>query len=261
MRGLGARDGASVARPPTVDDWLTTLLGTRLGQAGPWPPELHRYVQREARARGLEALAYLESIARDGSELARLTSAATVGHTSFFRHAEHFQELARFACDAVRHASPLRVWSIGCSTGEEAWSIALTLQRAKLPFTLLATDVNPRAIAVARAGSYHAHTSSGFWRLTAEAQWSAPPELSQSVRFEVAALQDEAPPGASERFDLLFCRNLLIYLSPAAIAHAWRTLLERVEPWGAVVVSPVESLNHVPPELRRAGPLGWFQRA
>ena len=243
---------------PTLDRQLTALLGARLGQCGPWPVELHRYVQRAARGQGLTPHDYLAQVADRPACLSELTAAATVGHTSFFRHAEHFRHLTEFARRAARHTRVLRVWSLGCSTGEEAWSIALTLWRAGLPFELLGTDVNARAIERARSRSYHAHGTSGLARVSEGEHWSAPDELARSVRFEVLALHEPLPSAAPERFDLLFCRNVLIYLAPEAVAQAWSMFVRVLEPWGAVVVSPVESLNHIPSTLTRTGPLGWF---
>ena len=80
------------------------------------------------------------------------------------------------------------------------------------------------------------------------------------MRFEVLSLLDPLPSDTSPRFDVIFCRNLLIYLEPAVLDQAWRRFLMCLEPWGAVTVSPVESLSQVPPELEHAGPLGWFER-
>ena len=244
-----------------LDGLLTALIGKTLGMSGPWPAELHRYVTREAHARGVPADTFLERLPDHPSELAALIAAATVGHTGFFRHPEHFERLIAHAQRALEHTGTLRVWSLGCSTGEEAWSIALRLDQASIPFELWASDANPRAIEVARRGSYHVRSTHGLRRVTDQESWTAPDPLARRVRFDVAALHGPPPAEAPMRFDVLFCRNLLIYLAPAAVVEAWSMFLARTEPWAAIAVGPVESFNHVPPELTRVGPLGWFERS
>jgi chemotaxis methyl-accepting protein methylase len=243
-----------------VDRMLSELLSAKLGQGSPWPAELHRHVIREARARGLTSTNFLARLAHDSDDFMRLVQAATVPRTAFFRHPEHFARLTVFA-HAVRERSPvLRVLSLGCATGEEVWSIALCLCREAIPFRVLGRDVNPAVIATAREGRYSALQSHGLERVTSETIWAAPDSLRPFVHFDVGALHDPLPPHAPPRFDVVFCRNLLIYLEPANVQAAWQRFFSYLEPWGAVAVGPAESFAHVPPALERAGPNGWFER-
>jgi chemotaxis protein methyltransferase CheR len=236
-------------------------LRRRLGQSGPWPAELYRHVQRVAAGRGLDPMRWLEQVEQSPRELSALIAAATVGHTAFFRHPEHFNHLKEFAQRAAMRAPLLRVWCAGCSTGEEAWSLALCLSELSVPFSILATDVNARSIELARAGSYPARATLGLPGYAGKLPWRAPDALRKHVRFETLGLLEPLPSDEGPRHDVIFCRNLLIYLEPAVLDQAWRRFLMCLEPWGAVTVSPVESLSQVPPELEHAGPLGWFERA
>jgi chemotaxis protein methyltransferase CheR len=239
---------------------LTDLLRRRLGQAGPWPAEVYRHVAREARARRLEPEAWLGQVEKHSGELAGLIAAATVGHTSFFRHPDHFDSLRDFALRAAERTPQIRVWCAGCSTGEEAWSLALCLSELSVPFQIWATDINSLAVETAKRGTYLARSTAGLPGHAGNHPWRAPESLRRSVRFGVAALCDTLPADLPARFDVIFCRNVLIYLETGAVREAWRRFMARLEPWGAIAVSPVESLSHVPPQLERLGPLGWFER-
>jgi chemotaxis protein methyltransferase CheR len=234
-------------------------LRRRLGQAGPWPAEVYRHVAREARARGLEPAAWLAQVESHPRELAGLVGAATVGHTSFFRHPDHFDSLRDFVSRAVDKTPLVRVWCAGCSTGEEAWSLALCLSEMGVAFQIWATDINSLAVETARRGTYVARSTAGLPKHAGKHPWRAPEALRRQVRFAVCSLSDALPSDLPPRFDVIFCRNVLIYLETNAVRDAWRRFMSRLEPWGAIAVSPVESLSHVPPELERVGPLGWFE--
>jgi chemotaxis protein methyltransferase CheR len=221
---------------------------------------VYRHVAREARARGLDAAAWLTQVEVQPADLARLIAAATVGHTSFFRHPDHFDSLRDFAVRARGRMPVVRVWCAGCSTGEEAWSLALCLAEQGMPFSIWATDVNSQAIESARRGSYTARSTLGLPGHAGKQPWHASEALRRSVRFSVASLSDPLPADVPPRFDVIFCRNVLIYLETGAVREAWRRFVQHLEPWGAVAVSPVESLDHVPAQLERVGPLGWFER-
>jgi chemotaxis protein methyltransferase CheR len=252
--------GVLVNDDAKLDRLLTEILRRRLGQAGPWPAELHRHIAREARARGMDPLVWLTQAQSNAEDLGSVIAAATVGHTTFFRHPDHFERLRNFAPAAAKRTPLLRVWCAGCSSGEEVWSIALSLEELQVPFQIWATDINAKAIERAQRGLYPARTTGGLPGFAGKLAFRVPDFLRRQVRFHVLALDDVLPSDAPPRFDIIFCRNLLIYLEPAAVKSAWALFVQRSEAWGAVVVSPVESLAHIPAELKRVGPLGWFER-
>ena len=132
---------------------LTEGLRTTLGEA----------VRRAARAVGLDPDAFRAQLrARDARCLTALIEAAVVGETYFFRHPEQLDAVREVLLRPAPRDLPLRIWSAGCATGEEPYSIAMLLRdagRAGCRNRILGTDVSARALAVAAEGSY------GAWSL------------------------------------------------------------------------------------------------
>ena len=123
---------------------------------------------------------------------------------------------------AARGGQPIRVWSAGCSTGQEVWSIGMAALEVGAPVEILATDLSRRALEKARTGAY-----TGFeiqrglkaetmlrWFEQADDAWIARAELRGQARFACANLL--TPPAEGTRFDLIFCRHVLSDMEPAA---------------------------------------------
>lgn len=193
----------------------------------------------------------------------------TTGETFFFRQSEHFQFLTPLLLDVARRGS-VRAWSAGCSTGEEAhsiaaWAVALTGNQASVE--VLGTDVVASRLVVASAGQY------GFWSMRSHEPCPWPvaepegdgfrvlPAVRRVTRFEVHNLLDPRPPGGGG-FDFIFCRNVLIYLTPLAAERAVQNLLAALRPRGVLVFAPVD-LGEIPPQLATLGPaeLSCYRRA
>ena len=145
--------------------------------------------------------------------------------TWFRRDRTPFDTFARELAPAigrVREQGLVRVWSAGCSNGQEAWSLAMGALDVGANVEILATDLSQRAIDRARVGAYTSFEiqrglSAGSmlrWFEPAEEQWTANAELRQVVRFERANLLDEAAE-SSARFDVIFCRNVLTDIEPS----------------------------------------------
>lgn len=154
--------------------------------------------------------------------------------TWFRRDREAFDTFRRELLPALSQArgGPLKLWSAGCSTGQEAYSLALAGREAGVALDILATDLSRRALEKARGGAY-----SGFeiqrglsaalmlrWFEQADDHWIARPPLRDDVRFEHANLLDAAE--GDERFDVIFCRYVLSDMEPARRAQVL-DLLER----------------------------------
>ncbi|MBN1605475.1 MAG: methyltransferase domain-containing protein, partial [Polyangiaceae bacterium] len=244
-----------------VDALLTRLLGARLGYVPQsWPRRVHDLVARSAAAARTDDTAWLARLLgpNDSPELEALVDAATIGHTMFFRHAEQFVELAGALVSTFRRRGvPVRVWSAGCSTGEEAYSIAVTAAQVGVEVQVLATDVNPAAIRTARRGRYENLRTD---RLALEGGvWTAPWRISRMVRFEVASLVGENPALGEGPFDLIFCRNVLIYFGHQDAEVILESLSEHLRPDGALVVSPADAVLPLPPSLERGTAPGWLR--
>ena len=153
------------------------------------------------------------------------------------------------ALSAARKGAPVKVWSAGCSTGQEAWSLAIGALDAGFPVEIVATDLSQRALEKARSGAY-----TGFeiqkglkagtmlaWFDQAEDSWIAKPRLRAAVHFARANLLD--PPAADHRFDVIFCRNVLCDMESARRAQALDNLERRLVDDGCLFLGHDESLN------------------
>lgn len=213
---------------------------------------------------GLEAdEAYYELIAANHGdmELRSLINLVTVTETRFFRDPAQFRLLRRHILPtllddrAAAGRKALRVWSAGCSSGEEAYSIAISLCEMGLfvthrdwQFDIVGTDVNTHMLERAREGLYHAralrlvpdeirtryfHKEGGLFRLT--------DEVRRLVRFEFGNLTDDPLPVPGEP-DVVFCKHVVIYFRPETVERLVGRLYEALAPGGYLILGPTESL-------------------
>ena len=188
---------------------------------------LRRRIEHRMRERNCATVAdYAAALERDPSEFDALLSAMLIKVTSFFRDAEMWEALSTKWIPQIlqekRPGEEIRVWSAGCATGEEAFSVAILLAEAlgagfnNQDIKVFGTDVDERAIAHAGRGLYthrdlesvpKAILRSGF--VEEAGGWSVRREIRRSVVFGVNNLVSDAP---ISRLDLLFCRNVFIYL-------------------------------------------------
>lgn len=173
-----------------------------------------------------------------------LAEHAVVGETSLWRNAEGLVALSAELADVER---PLRIWSAGCATGEEPYSLGLALLdagRDREEDRILGTDVSARALAKAWVGVYGTRATRKLPPALA-ARWLHPTEngaqvderLARLVRFERHNLLDP-PPG--DHFDAVVCRNVLIYFEPEVAASTLVRLAGAVAPGGYLLLGPVE---------------------
>lgn len=196
-------------------------------------------------------LAAVERAKLRGVPWHELVEEVLVHETWFFRDPGVFDALASFA---RQRGGPLRVLSAPCSTGEEAYSCAIALQEVGLArdaCTIVGVDVSERALARARAARYGPSSFRSTRTGWEDHALSAPDErgtrlvtetLRERVQFRCAnlveprALEDEAP------FDVVLCRNLVVYLTPEARARLARTLARRLAPGGVLFLGHAEEL-------------------
>ncbi len=198
-----------------------------------------------ASALGLEPEELVRQLlAGEKGAVAALIEQSVVGESYFFRHPEQTAAFERFARD---HPEPLRIWSAGCASGEEPYSLAMALLeagRAAGRDRILATDVSERALDRARAARY------GPWSLRrlpdgVRRRWfrgEAPPlEVAAEVRalvgFERHNLVTDPAPG---EFDVVVCRNVLIYFEATTAVEVLYKLVAAVRPGGHLLLGPVE---------------------
>ena len=216
--------------------------------------------------------AYYERVWSDREELVRMIDAICTNETHFFREPKQFAFLEQQVLPALRadaeaghRAKRIRVWSAGCSTGEEPFSIAMSLAwhlpdwSAEIIASDLSTKVLERAASgiwpLERAEEIPPHYRKTFMlrgRAAQEGKIAARPELASMIRFARINLIDEYPPSLG-RFDLVFCRNVLIYFDAPSKTRVIQRLLDRLDPAGYLFLGHSESLNHLD-RVRAAGP-------
>ena len=190
-----------------------------------------------------------------------LCQAVSVGETFFFRHPDQFRWVTSdFVPELIASKRPaVRAWSAGCATGEEAYSIAACLldaMPAGSAIDVLGTDLLERNVAFARAavyGAWSCRPSGPQLHPALHEDGSGKRHVSDRVRsvtrFDLHNLLDAAPAGP---FDLIFCRNVLVYFSPAAARAVVQRLAEALAPSGALLFGPMD-LPEVPSGLSRSG--------
>ncbi|MGE4218666.1 MAG: protein-glutamate O-methyltransferase CheR [Alphaproteobacteria bacterium] len=196
------------------------------------------------------------------AEWRALEDEITIGETYFFRYPDHFHALrTRVLPDLLerrRTTRRLRIWSIGCANGAEPYSVAVLLREMLGPavedwrISLVGGDISERALALARRASY------GRWALrglgpelreryftTADGKiWTLRAEYRRLVRFErqnILDLLSDAPPLQWSEFDLILCRNVLIYFDPATAQAAIKALRNCLAAEGTLLLGHVES--------------------
>ena len=173
---------------------------------------------------------YLALLQADPKELAHLSADLLIHVTSFFRDPTVFEHLATTALPDVLanlpQDRPLRVWVAGCSTGEEAYSLAITCIEAieaagsTTRVQILASDIDPEAVTTARAGFYPKEIEAAVsperlarFFVAEDGGWRVTSTLRDMIVFTVADLLSDPP---FSKIDLVSCRNVLIYLGPEA---------------------------------------------
>jgi len=251
----------------TPDDRLQRLVAcvarwTGFHLEAVWPRAILKVVERLV-AEGESLDAIVSRAEQDDAELCRrLCQAVSVGESFFFRHPEHFAFVRETVVPswAGEPERLRRAWSAGCATGEEAYSLTATLEATGAhAFEVLGTDLVDANVGFARRGHY------GPWSVRSSApppyplfaspegraEWSTiRPELAARTRFEVHNLLEPPPP---ERFDLILCRNVLIYLSQDAAARVCERLVEALAPEGFLLFATMDP-SALPPCVRRIGP-------
>ncbi len=200
----------------------------------------------------------LVSAPQSEAERQYVINALSTNETFFFREPEHFHWLAEFARQRQRPTAPFRVWSAAASTGEEAYSIAITLQEAlgeQGHFEVLASDINTQVLEDARRAIYSRHRTQKvpphliqryfIWgRDEYRGMLKVVPELCRHVSFRQLNLTDCASSPIGE-FDVIFLRNVLIYFNPDTKLRVLDQLSKKLRSDGVLAISHSESLNNL----------------
>jgi chemotaxis protein methyltransferase CheR len=204
-----------------------------------------------------------------GQELAMMIDSLTTNKTSFFRESQHFEFLERELLPAWRaRGEKIRIWCAGCSSGEEPYTIGITLKEAlpdinRLDVKILATDISTRVLAKARQGVYDKETlqdvppglvSRYFTPIgtTSSRAYRVNDSVRSLITFARLNLMDPWPMNGP--FNAIFCRNVMIYFDKPTQKKLVHRYWELLEPGGHLFVGHSESLTSTTQELRYVKP-------
>ncbi len=247
---------SSVAATRILSALLEARTGQQLSPARSWRIEASlKPLLRELGLASLDPLVGLLSSGKEDKLAGRVVEALLNNETSFFRDATVFDQLDRDAFEALRTARAttrrLRIWSAACSTGQEAYSLAMMLRDAGprwagWTFDILATDASASAVARARKGRYSrfeiqrglpVRTMLRWFRETGE-DWVADPLLARDIRFATHDIRQPAP----GRFDLILCRNVLMYFAVPLRTQVLDRMADALDPGGTLMLGAGETV-------------------
>ena len=273
-RRAAAAAGAFPAEPPAqliADREFRLLQGLVHREAGIWLAPVKKALLVGRLAKRLRALGlgdyrdYLDRVECDPAERVRMIDCLCTNETHFFREPRHFEFLAtrvfprwRAEAEAGRRPRRARLWSAACSTGEEPCSLAMSLLSSFPPevgwdLEILATDLSTRALEAAREAVWPLEKAAEIpaphlkaWMLrgvgSQQGFMKAGPEIRSLVRFQRLNLNDRGWPGLGQ-FDLVFCRNVLIYFDPPTKERVVGHLLDHLAADGLLFLGHAESLS------------------
>ena len=227
-------------------------------------PLVYGRLVKRLRALGLETFHdYCALVGSRGGvdERQRMVAALTTNVTRFMREPHHFAHLRDVVLppllDAARRGARVRIWSAGCSSGPEPYSVAMTVlglmpDAADRDIRILATDIDPGMIAIGRAGTYaddvvHDVPKAERLRWFAPSagggpkRWTVAEPMRRLVAFRELNLMGEWPMRGP--FDVIFCRNVVIYFDEATQGRIWGRYADLLRPGGLLCVGHSERVS------------------
>ena len=193
-------------------------------------------------------------------QIESLASYLTVGETYFFREKRSLEVLEKDIVPELilrRTGRAIRIWSAGCATGEEPYSVAIIVSKLLAghePFNveILATDLNAKSLQKASVGMYGewsfrgtpAWVRSTYFEMTSDDRWAINSAIKDMVTFAQFNLMDDSVPRNSispNSFDVIFCRNVLMYFTPEGMRKVVQRLYRSLASEGWLIVSPTET--------------------
>lgn len=222
-------------------------------------------LSKRLRARGLTHFSdYCDLIeSGDHEEMEHFVNALTTNLTSFFREKHHFEHLrdetSKHLVNRLKSGNPVRIWSAGCSTGEEPYSIAMTLAES-IPgienhdIRILATDLDTNVVAHAASGIYSSTTIEGLpdekrnrWFQKGSGKHEGFIRTSATLRkliaFKPLNLIEKWP--MTGLFDVVFCRNVVIYFDNVTKRTLFNRLADAMQPDSSLFIGHSETLHNV----------------
>lgn len=194
---------------------------------------------------------------RDPAKLEQVLNRLTTNYTFFMREPEHFDFFTKVILPELVHKHQKRksmaIWSAGCSSGEEPYNVSmyikdyLGLQASQWDTRILATDISQKALAKAKQGIYEVpDTVPALWRKKyfkkiEGSRYAVAPEIRNNVIFQTFNLMD--PIKFRTKFDVIFCRNVMIYFDQPTKDALVRRFYDATNPGGYLMISHSENLS------------------
>ena len=200
------------------------------------------------------------------AELVHLIDVVTTNKTDFFREPGHFNYLTQNALPEIirqrgsRYSDPVRIWSAGCSSGEEPYTLAMVLSEFSagnhgFRFSILASDISTRILETAKTAIYPEERTEGIAldikkkyllrsRERSRTLVRICPEIRSKVSFRRINFMDSQF-GISEKMDIIFCRNVVIYFDKSTQQDLMRKFYEQLRPGGYLFLGHSETLNGI----------------
>ena len=231
---------------------------------------LYSRLSRRLRTLGLSDFSdYRALLASDQREMENFINSISTNHTKFFREAHHFDHfrshvvLPFLQSVKTRGNRRLRIWSAGCSTGEEPYTIAIVLKRELRDFAgydirILATDIDTDVLTKGGRGEYAANTADEVpepyreYFTTAGGKVVMDEDLRSLITFRRLNLMDEPWPFHG-MFDAIYCRNVMIYFDAPTKTKLIQRYVRQIIPGGWLYIGHSESLMGSTPGLQSAG--------
>lgn len=261
-KGAKAPQGAPSAHDPTLAVILNLVRDHSKRDLSLYKSStVLRRIERRVAVHGLESMAaYAAFLQHNPQELDLLFAEMLIGVTSFFRDPEVWQDLKNQIQTDLNSAPPseavLRAWVVGCSTGEEAYTLAMVFREAQdelsvqRPLQIFATDLSAEAIAVARKGFYPAKALAGLSPDRLKRFFTAQEtgfQIDQGIRDMVLFAQHDVildPPFT--RLDILSCRNVLIYFNATLQGRLMPLFHYSLRPGGLLLLGGSETVGRSP---------------
>ena len=210
-------------------------------------------------------------VTRGAQEWSGLVDSLLVKETSFFRHRPSFDYVAQWVKETVtdeQFVGPLWVWSLGCSTGEEAYSLAITVERAMREagreprFGIIGTDISREAIFQARRGIYRTSKMSAvdestyahYFDQVGKQLWRVKADLRRRVCFLTSNILTDKSPLIRRKMHLIYCQNMLIYFRRWKRRELVNQLIEHLDNRSCLMLGLGELSNWTPEGFARVAP-------
>ena len=245
-------------------DFLYRRTGMLFGEAKRYYVE-RRITERMGATGATSFASYFARLRGDvRGEIEQFVNAFTVNETYFYREDHQLQcltsDLLRERLAVKPRGEAVRIWSVPCSTGEEPYSIAIWLlenwpQVDSHDIEIVGSDIDTGVLEAARAGVYgkralmrlRPELIDRYFEQIDDERWRLLEDLRDSVRFSAVNLVEPAQTRPNGRFDVIFCRNVLIYFDDASRRIAAENLYENLAPGGFICLGHSESMSRISP--------------